>query len=551
MLAFHAAATVAAGDADEHARTAGEHCDRLLRDVARDQGAAFDVEAFVPALQARLAGGEARALALGWASLLVSVPDMDCAASPGFAARVLPALFGVVAAAAQADGAETAGHGELARYVLDSLLQQLRDRPDAASLGARALPVVTKAAEGGAARDWLAVLVGEICAAADTVLQVPEVLAVTLPALPAPAARATHEALLRVLAEAAGQNEELGERVAAAAARVLKNAPLSGATATRVAALEWLLAADGVVPIEVVQDAALAEALLGSLLDGDERVVVVALEVLARLCERSEPFFRAATASVLGRFATTEARAPLLVRRLCVLLGARRVFEELARQLAESEAADEAYAAARALSFLLLTAPETHAVRLALIGTGQEGEEKTRGRLFGTLYRAWAHSGVAAFGLCLLAHAYDHAVETMVHGHFARQEPDVAVLVELDKLVQLLESPVFVHLRLELLDASRNGPLLRALYGLLMLLPQSAAYGALRSRLGAVSMLADSQAQGKGGKKSVGSTPAADYAALGGHFVAVQGKHEALRQKVLYSQAIEGSERVRRAAQVG
>ena len=48
----------------------------------------------------------------------------------------------------------------------------------------------------------------------------------------------------------------------------------------------------------------------------------------------------------------------------------------------------------------------------------------------------------------------------------------VHFLVELDKLTQLLESPIFTHLRLQLLEPQRYAFLVKALYGLLMLLPQ-------------------------------------------------------------------------------
>ena len=49
----------------------------------------------------------------------------------------------------------------------------------------------------------------------------------------------------------------------------------------------------------------------------------------------------------------------------------------------------------------------------------------------------------------------------------------VNFLVELDKLTQLLESPIFTHLRLQLLEPQRYAYLVKALYGLLMLLPQA------------------------------------------------------------------------------
>lgn len=80
------------------------------------------------------------------------------------------------------------------------------------------------------------------------------------------------------------------------------------------------------------------------------------------------------------------------------------------------------------------------------------------------------------------------------------------MLVQVDKLVQLIESPVFTcacspllypaltnhshifgpDLRLQLLEPERYPHLFKCLYGLLMLLPQSSAFVSLRNRLNAV-----------------------------------------------------------------
>jgi len=60
----------------------------------------------------------------------------------------------------------------------------------------------------------------------------------------------------------------------------------------------------------------------------------------------------------------------------------------------------------------------------------------------------------------------------------------VKFLVQLDKLIRLLETPVFAYLRLQLLEPGKHTWLLKTLYGLLMLLPQqSAAFKILRTRL--------------------------------------------------------------------
>ena len=52
-----------------------------------------------------------------------------------------------------------------------------------------------------------------------------------------------------------------------------------------------------------------------------------------------------------------------------------------------------------------------------------------------------------------------------------------------------MESPIFVDLRLQLLEPHKHSYLLKTLYGLLMLLPQSTAYAKLRQRLECVNTL--------------------------------------------------------------
>ena len=75
---------------------------------------------------------------------------------------------------------------------------------------------------------------------------------------------------------------------------------------------------------------------------------------------------------------------------------------------------------------------------------------------------------MATFSLCLLAQAYDLSAQLI--SRFADVDVTVGFLMQVDKLVQLLESPIFIHLRLQLLEvtAPRHYDLLKSLYGLLM-----------------------------------------------------------------------------------
>lgn len=129
---------------------------------------------------------------------------------------------------------------------------------------------------------------------------------------------------------------------------------------------------------------------------------------------------------------------------------------------------------------------------------------------------------MATFSLCLLAQAYEQAYNllqilfvtsmSVLEIGFADEpsaelEMTVNILIQIDKLVQLLESPVFTcmrvdqpnfgpganhmktDLRLQLLEPERYPHLYKCLYGLLMLLPQSSAFAALKNRLNSVSSI--------------------------------------------------------------
>lgn len=84
--------------------------------------------------------------------------------------------------------------------------------------------------------------------------------------------------------------------------------------------------------------------------------------------------------------------------------------------------------------------------------------------------------------------AYDHA--SLIVASFADVSITVDLLVQMDQLVQLLETPVFTYLRLQLLEPGQYTALMKTLHGVLLLLPvQSSAWVTLSSRLQCVPTL--------------------------------------------------------------
>ena len=91
----------------------------------------------------------------------------------------------------------------------------------------------------------------------------------------------------------------------------------------------------------------------------------------------------------------------------------------------------------------LITAPELAELRKRL--RSLQSDNKSDGQqsqtFFMTLFKAWSYNAVATFSLCLLAQAYEQAYHLLQI--FADLEMTVNMLIQIDKLVQLLESPVF------------------------------------------------------------------------------------------------------------
>ena len=115
--------------------------------------------------------------------------------------------------------------------------------------------------------------------------------------------------------------------------------------------------------------------------------------------------------------------------------------------------------------------------------------------LFTTLYSSWCHNPVATVSLCLLSQNYEHASNLVQK--FADIEITADLLREIDSLVQLIESPIFAFLRLQLLAPQEHVSLVRTLYGLLMLLLQSSAFSSLKQRLSCVPVITIIDKEGK------------------------------------------------------
>ncbi|KAI5854095.1 vacuole morphology and inheritance protein [Durotheca rogersii] len=259
--------------------------------------------------------------------------------------------------------------------------------------------------------------------------------------------------------------------------------------ATRVAALTWLIMLHRKAPRKIVAfNDGTFPALLKTLSDPAEAVVTKDLQLLSQISRNSEDdYFSNFMVSLLQLFSTDrkllETRGNLIIRQLCMTLSPERIYRTLAETIEKEEDLEFASIMVQNLNNNLITAPELADLRKRL----RNLETKDGQLFFVALFRSWCYNAVATFSLCLLAQAYEAAYNLLQI--FAELEMTVNILIQIDKLVQLIESPVFTYLRLQLLEPEKYPYLYKCLYGLLMLLPQSSAFAALKNRLNSVSSI--------------------------------------------------------------
>ncbi|XP_015224122.1 protein VAC14 homolog isoform X2 [Lepisosteus oculatus] len=252
-------------------------------------------------------------------------------------------------------------------------------------------------------------------------------------------------------------------------------------------------------------------------------------------CSPSTPsmnsYFYKFMINLLNRFSMErkllEIRGAFIIRQLCLLLNAENIFHSMADILLKEEDLKFASTMVQTLNTILLTSAELFQLRNQL----KDLHTQESCTLFCCLYRSWCHNPVATVSLCFLTQNYKHAYDLIQK--FGDLEVTVDFLMEVDKLVQLIESPIFTYLRLQLLDVENNPYLIKALYGLLMLLPQSHAFQLLSHRLRCVPnpelMRAAPQTRPSG---SVRPAPChVDYGELLEHFDRVQSKHLEVRHQ--------------------
>ncbi|KAL8258228.1 hypothetical protein R6Q59_030269 [Mikania micrantha] len=452
-------------DLDPNVQRAAHLLDRLVKDIVTESDQ-FSIEEFIPLLRERMnvLNPYVRQFLVGWITVLDSVPDIDML---GFLPDFLDGLFNMLSDSSheirqQADSA------------LSEFLQEIKNSPSV-DYGRMAEILVQRASSSDEFTRWTAITwMNEFVKLGGNQL-VPyyaDILGAILPCIADKeekirvVARETNEELLAIKADLT-EGFDVGSILS-----IVKRQLSSEYEATRIESLHWistLLNRHRTEVLLFLND--ILDTLLKALSDPSDQVVLLVLEVHACIAEDHYNFHQLIV-FLVHKFQTDkvllEKRGALIIRRLCVLIDAERVYRELSAILEGEADLDFASTMVQALNLILLTSSELSDLRDLLKQSLVAAAGKD---LFLSLYASWSHSSMAILSLCLLAQAYQHA--SSVIQSLSEEDINVRFLIQLDKLINLLETPIFAYLRLQLLEPGRYIWLLKALYGLLMLLPQA------------------------------------------------------------------------------
>eukprot|EP00090_Calanus_glacialis_P024131 TRINITY_DN37461_c0_g1_i1.p1 TRINITY_DN37461_c0_g1~~TRINITY_DN37461_c0_g1_i1.p1 ORF type:complete len:694 (-),score=252.55 TRINITY_DN37461_c0_g1_i1:136-2217(-) len=533
-------------DPDQNVKNGSELLDRLLKDIVTESKK-FDVESFVPILRERMYTRDrfVRQFLVSWISVLDSVPD---ARTVKYLPEFLDPLFNIL-------DDSSPEISTMCDNLLGEFLGHIIDKPELVDFAGMINILINHSQSPHVPLQMMAVTwIREFVTLAGSAM-LPFTSGILTAVLPCLAYDDEERRTVREMSRTVNscqmklvKSETVGESVEekhkldlSSVMEVLTKQLQRGTVQSKVAALKWIYHLFIQIPVQMFQFIDdIFPVLLKTLSDHSDEVVILDLEVLAEISSSkigrsnstdtagTSPHFKQFILSLLKLFSADrnllEAKGSFIIRQLCVLLSSEDIYRSISELLVLEDNLKFARLMVETLSTILLTSSELFELRTKL----KELNSKDSCHLFCCLYQTWCHSQIATVALCLLAGCYGHAGDLI--RLIGEQEVTVEMLTELDRLVQLLESPIFTFLRMELLDGDNE--LISALYGLLMLLPQSEAFSLVKGRLACVPHV-QKQDKHRDARKSKKKKfmDEIDFPSLLEHFQDVVTKHQMARRK--------------------
>ncbi|KAH8347408.1 hypothetical protein KR059_010547 [Drosophila kikkawai] len=532
-------------DSDQLVKDGSELLDRLLKDIVTESSQTFNLEAFIPLLREHIYVKDAfaRQYVISWISILNAVPDINMV---NYLTEILDGLFVMLED-------NTLEIQRMCETTISQFLKSIRNDSSSVRMEDTINTLITHAQSPNEliksiAITWIREFVQIF--GTNVLPYASGIFTAILPCLEynveskrsiKECAVSVNNSMMLLVSTKELKTQTVAKIDLRSIMDVLSQYLTHNSMHTKIAVLKWIHHLFTNFPNEMsVHATNLNNNLMSTLADNSDEVVLQSLSVLAEIVNSQDTrelndfkktHYRKFLLSLLNLFSEEklilENRASLIIsRKLCVLLNAEYIYRTFAEIIAE-EVPNLKFASTvvRLLNIILLTSTELFELRTSLRNISNEKSAD----LFKCLYQSWAHCPVSTLSLCLLAQSYQHVSHLVTL--FADVEITMELLTELDKLVQLIESPIFAPLRLTLVSKANNCAdaqyLAHALFGILMLLPQTEAFDTLRNRLQCVPNYWGHEPIDE--RNSLEYKSGIDFDALEQHFIKLQKAHREQR----------------------
>jgi len=133
------------------------------------------------------------------------------------------------------------------------------------------------------------------------------------------------------------------------------------------------------------------------------------------------------------------------------------------------------------LNQYLINVPNGSNFRKSLINKKDVEDSGKNKELFLKMYKIWSFNPIALIVFCVVTEHFQLTYNIILN--LIKIQLDNEYYLHLGQLIQLLESNLYDYIRIRLLDPIKNIYLIKALYGILMILPQGQAYNILSNRM--------------------------------------------------------------------
>ena len=484
-------------DTDNNVCVGADMLDTTLKGIVQEKGEALNLDTIIPIIRAKIYTNNLREqmLLVSWITVLQGIPCMDLSSA---LSEILDGLMVIL-------GSNNVEVSTLTENLLTSLLSNCRDNPEGVNcIDLTPLFIQHARSHNSLLKSMALLWLNDLLTIGGRVL-LPHAAPILAAALPSVKSHAAAEEVSfkimklldpvlddKVESSPTEETEDITVNISSLVSELLKH--LRGELEQcKFIALRWLLYLLKNFPKKMQSELnSLCKVLLPVLGDPSDNVVVLVLQLYACIARTpglkdestgTSPYFKSVMSIIVDNLKDKKAfltgRAPLIFRELCVLLSPTEVYVVTSTLLEDPTLSpDFVSSMSSILATILITSSELLELRIEL----RKLNTKESCAVFVSLFKCWSHNPISVLLLCFISQAYEQSA--LLVQELSKVEVTVDFLVEVDKLVQLLECPIFTFLRLDLLrNDNCSSALVDTLYGLLMVLPQSKSYATLATRL--------------------------------------------------------------------